>query len=344
MSRDELEKLAFAQGQPRYRGSQVYRGIYSRRQQDLSCLTDLSLSFRRFLDSNFQVSYPRVDAEFKSRDGSVRYLLGLEDGQKIEAVYMPEEERTTLCISSQVGCAVDCRFCFTALVGLKRNLTAGEIVGQVLGIATAQHIAPKSRLNVVFMGMGEPLLNLGQVMKAVKIMADTSGLGIALRRITISTSGIIPGIRELARQQVRPKLAISLNATTEEQRAALMPLNRKYPLKDLLAACRAYPVRPRERLTFEYVMLHGINDSRADAARVAELLHGIPARVNLIPYNGGEALPYRASPLARVLEFQQTLVERTVPAFIRISRGRDIMAACGQLSLVNPQIAQTPQI
>jgi len=204
MSRDELEKLAVAQGQPRYRGSQVYHGIYSRRQQDLSCLTDLGLSFRRFLASNFQVGYPRVDAEFKSRDGAVRYLLRLEDGQRVEAVYMPEEERTTLCISSQVGCAVDCRFCFTALVGLKRNLTAGEIVGQVLALATAQHIAPKSRLNIVFMGMGEPLLNLGQVMKAVNIMADTSGLGIALRRITVSTSCIIPGICALARPAVDP--------------------------------------------------------------------------------------------------------------------------------------------
>jgi 23S rRNA (adenine2503-C2)-methyltransferase len=343
MSRDELEKLAVARGQPRYRGLQVYSGIYSRRQQDLSGLTDLGLSFRRFLASNFQVGYPRVDAEFKSRDGAVRYLLGLEDGQRVEAVYMPEEDRTTLCISSQVGCAVDCRFCFTALVGLKRNLTAGEVVGQVLAIVTAQHIAPKSRLNVVFMGMGEPLLNLGQVTKAVNIMADTAGLGIALRRITVSTSGIIPAIYELARQQVRPKLAISLNASTEEQRTALMPLNRKYPLKDLLAACRAYPLRPRERLTFEYVMLDEINDSRADATRVAELLHGIPARVNLIPYNGGEALPYRASPLARVLEFQQALAERQVPAFIRISRGRDIMAACGQLSLANPQMTQTRQ-
>ena len=349
LSRDELEKLAVAQGQPRYRGSQVYRGIYARRQQDLTRLTDLDLAFRRLLSSNYHVGCPRVEAEFKSRDGAVRYLLELEDRQTVEAVYMPEEDRTTLCISSQVGCAVDCKFCFTALVGLKRNLTAGEIVGQVLAIATAQHIAPKSRLNVVFMGMGEPLLNLGPVMKAVNIMADSAGLGIALRRITISTSGIIPGIYELARQSIRPKLAISLNASTEEQRTALMPLNRKYPLKDLLGACRAYPLRPRERLTFEYVMLDGINDSRADAARVAELLRGIPARVNLIPYNGGEALPYRASPLTRVLEFQQVLSERNVRAFIRISRGRDIMAACGQLSLVtnlqtiNPQITQITQ-
>jgi 23S rRNA (adenine2503-C2)-methyltransferase len=341
MSREELEQLAVAQGQPRYRGSQLYRGIYSRQQQDVGRLTDLDLGFRRFLSANYQVGYPRFEAEFKSRDGAVRYLLELEDGQRVEAVYMPEEDRTTLCISSQVGCAIDCRFCFTALVGLKRNLTAGEIVGQVLAVATAQHIAPKCRLNIVFMGMGEPLLNLGPVLKAVSIMADTAGLGVALRRITISTSGIIPGIYAFAREPLRPRLAISLNASTEEQRTALMPLNRKYPLKDLLAACRAYPLRPRERLTFEYVMLDGINDSRADAARVADLLPGIPARVNLIPYNAGEALPYRASPLPRVLEFQEVLSERNVPAFIRISRGRDIMAACGQLSLVtNPQITQ----
>lgn len=344
MCREELEKLAVAQGQPRYRGSQLYRGIYSRREQDLDRLTDLGLGFRRFLSSNYQVRYPRVEAEFKSRDGAARYLLELEDHQRVEAVYMPEEDRTTVCISSQVGCAVDCRFCFTALVGLKRNLTAGEIVGQVLAIATAQSIAPRSRLNIVFMGMGEPLLNLGPVMKAVNLMADTAGLGIALRRITISTAGIVPQIYALGREPVRPKLAISLNASTEEERTALMPLNRKYPLKDLLAACRDYPLRPRERLTFEYVMLDGINDSRADAARVGDLLRGIPARVNLIPYNGGEALPYRASPLPRVLEFQTILSERNVPAFIRISRGRDIMAACGQLSLVrNPQITQISQ-
>lgn len=343
-SRNELEELAVGQGQPRYRGSQLYRGIYSRREQDLTRLSDLDLRFRRFLSSNYQVGYPRLQAEFKSRDGAVRYLLELEDHRMVEAVYMPEEDRATLCISSQVGCAVDCRFCFTALVGLIRNLTAGEIVGQVLAIVTAQRIAPKSRLNIVFMGMGEPLLNLHPVMKTVSIMADTAGLGIALRRITLSTSGIIPGIYALAHEPVRPKLAISLNASTEEQRTSLMPLNRKYPLKDLLAACRAYPLRPRERLTFEYVMLDGINDSTADAARVANLLHGIAARVNLIPYNGGEGLPYRASPLARVLEFQRILSGRSVPAFIRISRGRDIMAACGQLSLVtNPQIAQTPQ-
>ena len=335
LTRGELEQFAVSCGQPRFRGTQLYLGIYNRRERDFARLTDLGRGFREFLASSYSAAYPTVEREFVSRDGSVRYLLGLEDGSAIEAVYMPEENRATLCLSSQVGCAVDCRFCFTALGGVKRNLTAGEIVGQALAIADAQRIAPKPRLNVVFMGQGEPLLNLGPVMKAVNILADEAGCGVALRRITISTSGIVPRIYDLAREPVRPKLAVSLNASTDEQRTALMPINRKYPLGDLLGACRAYPLRPRERLTFEYVLLDGLNDSEADAARVAALLQGIPSRVNLIPYNPGEGLPYRPSPLARVLRFQQALKNRQVPAFIRISRGRDIMAACGQLSLAD---------
>lgn len=338
LAKDELEKVAVACGQPPYRGRQLYRGIYWRRERDLAALTDLGRNLRELLSSRYEVAYPPVRREFVSRDGSIRYLLGLDDGHTIEAVYMPTQAadaaRTTLCISSQVGCAVDCKFCFTGLLGVKRNLTAGEMVGQVLAIATAQGIPPSSRLNVVFMGMGEPLLNLGPVMKAVNILADREGLGIPWRRITVSTSGIIPRIHDVAREPVRPKLAVSLNASTEEQRTALMPINRKYPLKDLMDACRAYPLRRRERLTFEYVMIDGINDSTADAARVAKLLRDIPSRVNLIPYNPGEGLPYRSSPLTRVLEFQLVLAQQRIPTFIRISRGRDIMAACGQLSLV----------
>ncbi len=332
-SREELEELAVAAGQPLYRGRQLYRGIYARREFDFNTLTDLDKKFREFLSAHFRIAYPPLQEQFQSRDGSIRYLLKLPDPEKIEAVYMPEENRTTLCISSQVGCAVDCRFCFTGLLGVKRNLTAGEIIGQVLAIAKAERIPPRARLNVVFMGMGEPLLNLGQVMKAVKTLADPEGVGISLGRITISTAGIVPRIMDLAREPIRPKLAISLNASTDEQRTALMPINRKYPLSDLLRACRAYPLRPRERLTFEYVLLDGINDSDADAARVAHLLDGIRSKVNLIPYNSGPELPYRPSPLERVLAFQQVLVERGVPAFIRISRGQDVMAACGQLSL-----------
>lgn len=339
LSLEELENLVVACGQPRFRGSQLYRAIYFRRQENFVALSDLDKQFRSFLSEHHSILYPAVQQEFVSRDGSVRYLLRLEDGQSIEAVYMPDGDRATLCISSQVGCAVDCRFCFTGLLGVKRNLTAGEIVGQVLALARAQGLAvsagskPTLRLNVVFMGMGEPLLNLGPVMKAVAILADPAGLGIPLRRITLSTSGIAPRILDLGREPGRPRLAVSLNASTDEQRTALMPLNRKYPLKDLLNACRAYPLRPRERLTFEYVLLDGINDSDSDAVRVAELLGDIRAKINLIPYNPGPQLPFRPSPLERVLAFQQQLVERDVPAFIRISRGRDIMAACGQLSL-----------
>jgi 23S rRNA (adenine2503-C2)-methyltransferase len=349
MNLGELEHFALASGQPRFRGGQLYRALYLRRAADFAELTDLDKGFRAFLSAHHQIRYPEIEQEYVSRDGSVRYLLGLEDGQSVEAVYMPETGRATLCISSQVGCAVDCRFCFTGLLGAKRNLTAGEIVGQVLALGRAQgagagskrapapsNVGPRPappRLNVVFMGMGEPLLNLAAVLKAVKILADPAGVGIPLRRITVSTSGIVPRILDLAQEPERPKLAVSLNASTDEQRTALMPLNRKYPLADLLAACRAYPLRTRERLTFEYVLLDGINDADSDAARVAGLLRGLRAKVNLIPYNAGSELPFRPSPLERVLAFQQVLAERHVPAFIRISRGQDIMAACGQLSL-----------
>jgi 23S rRNA (adenine2503-C2)-methyltransferase len=337
MSREALEQLALGAGQARYRGQQLYKGIYHRREQVLENLTDLGRPFRAWLSARYRVAYPEIRRAFVSRDGAVRYLLGLEDGNAIEAVYMPEEDRTTLCLSSQVGCAAGCKLCFTALLGAKRNLTAGEMVGQVLALAKAQHIPRRARLNVVFMGMGEPLLNLAAVMRGVRILADPEGLGIPLRRIAISTAGIVPGIYALAREATRPKLAVSLNASTEEQRTALMPLNRKYPLRQLLQACRSYPLGPRERLTFEYVMLSGINDSDADARRVSELLRGIRSKVNLIPYNPGPELPYHASPPERVLEFQKVLAGRGVPVFIRISRGQDVRAACGQLSLAGDE-------
>ncbi len=332
-SRAELEQLAVEAGQPRFRGRQTFRGIYARRVRDLGALTDLDKKFRDYLLARYTVALPRSERQFTSRDGSARYLLGLEDGKTIEAVYMPIEDRVTFCISSQVGCAVDCRFCFTALLGVKRNLTAGEMVGQVMALSEAQHVERGAHVNVVFMGMGEPLLNYGPVMEAVRILADPDGLGITLRRITISTSGIVPRIRDLACEAVRPRLAVSLNASTDEQRSALVPINRKYPISELMRACREYPLRPRERLTFEYVLLDGVNDSDQDAQRVAELMQGVRAKINLIPYNSGPGLPFRAPPIERVLSFQQVLADRRVPAFIRISRGQDVMAACGQLSL-----------
>jgi len=334
-TREELEQLALECGQARFHGRQLYRAIYSRRLERFDDLTELNKSFRSRLSGAYRVAHPQVEREFVSRDGAVRYLLRLEDGKSIEAVYMPEEARTTLCVSSQVGCAVDCKFCFTALLGLIRNLTPGEIVGQVLAMVKAQRIPPRARLNVVFMGMGEPLLNLPAVMTAVGILADPNGMGLPVRRITISTAGVVPRIADLAQEPVRPKLAVSLNASTDTQRNALMPLNRKYPLRQLLAACRAYPLRPREHLTFEYVMLDGVNDSDADAGRVADLLRGLRSKVNLIPYNSGPELVYRPSPLKRVIAFQEVLMNRRIPAYIRISRGQDVRAACGQLSLAS---------
>jgi len=329
----ELEDLAVSHGQPRYRGRQLYHGIYARRVRDLAGFTDLSREFGAALSSRHQITYPEIAREFSSRDGAVRYLFRLDDGNSLETVYIPEADRATLCLSSQVGCALDCRFCFTALVGARRNLTAGEMVGQVLAVTAAQNLPRTGRLNLVFMGMGEPLLNLPQVLAAVKILADAKGVGVALRRITISTVGIIPRIQDLASEPIRPKLALSLNASGEEQRSALMPINRKYPLTELLRVCRAYPLRPWEHLTFEYVLLDGCNDSDADARRVASLLRGLRAKVNLIPYNSGPELPYRSPSLERVLAFQQILTDRRIPTFIRISRGQDIQAACGQLSL-----------
>jgi 23S rRNA (adenine2503-C2)-methyltransferase len=333
LDRQELERLVQSLGKAPYRGRQLYHALYCRRDREVSALTVLERNFREALAARFEISYPSVQGEFISKDDSARYLLCLQDNTSIETVFMPEEDRITLCLSSQAGCAVDCRFCFTALLGLQRNLSAGEILGQVLAVAKARAIPPGSRLNLVFMGMGEPLLNLAQVMKAVRILADPQGFGIPLRRITISTSGIVPRMDELAHDPRRPKLAVSLNASSEEQRSELMPINRKYPLREVLRACRDYPLRARELLTFEYVLLGGFNDTDADAMRVAELLRGMRAKVNLIPYNPGSELPYHPPPLERVLAFQQLLTEGRIPAYIRISRGQDIGAACGQLRL-----------
>ena len=332
---EELEKFVASYGQPKFRGRQLYHGIYARRARELGGLTDLAHEFRDTIAADHGIIYPRAERHFCSLDGSVRYLFRLHDGNMIETVYMPEEDRTTLCLSSQVGCAVDCKFCFTAQLGSKRNLTAGEIIGQVLAVTAGQNVDRGARLNLVFMGMGEPMLNLPQVLKAVAILADQKGVGVTLRRITVSTVGILPRIEEMAVAPMRPKLAISLNASNDEQRTAIMPINRKYPLADLMRVCRAYPLRSWEHLMFEYVLLEGCNDADDDARRVADLLQDMRAKINLIPYNSGPGLPFRAPPFERALAFQEILMDRKIPTFIRISRGQDISAACGQLSLAS---------
>src|SRR5207248_8456213 len=246
-----------------------------------------------------------------------------------------EGDRDTICISSQVGCPVDCKFCMTALLGLERSLTAGEIVGQVLLVVRENRLQQGSRLNIVMMGQGEPLLNLPNVVKATRILLDPEGFGLSPRRITISTAGIVPKIEELGREAVRPKLAISLSASTEEQRQELMPITRKYHLKDLMAVCKAYPLRPWEKLTFEYVLLKGVNDSDADARRVVRLLANLNAKVNLIALNPGPGIPFETPGPDRVAAFQE-IVRRGMPCFVRKPRGLDIYAACGQLKSIEP--------
>jgi 23S rRNA (adenine2503-C2)-methyltransferase len=333
-SKEELRALLESLGEPGYRGAQIYHALYAERRFDFGAMTNLPAALRERLSREAGIELPRVVRRHRSFDGTVRYVLALGDAAaaNIEAVFMPEENRQTICISTQAGCAVDCKFCLTATLGLTRNLTAGEIVGQVLVALADNHADLRPQTNVVLMGQGEPLLNYDSVMSALRILLDPEAVAISPRHAALSTSGIIPGIERLAQEKVRPNLAISLNASSNEQRDKIMPINRKYPLEKLLDACRKYPLRPREWLLFEYVLLNGFNDSPEDARRVAKLLANLRAKVNLIPWNPGE-LPFQRPDLARVEEFRRILVDKGVLAFVRDSRGQDVMAACGQLAL-----------
>jgi len=360
-SREELRTFCAALGEPAYRGGQIYHALYAERKFDVARMTNLPAALRERLSNEARITLPEVKQRFASADGSVRYLFalastdgkqsefnteGADDAERkekkrpnrpasVEAVFMPSEGRQTICISTQAGCAVDCHFCLTAQLGLIRNLTAGEILAQALLPLEERKEQRAPQTNVVLMGQGEPLLNFEPVMAAVRIMLDGQGMGISPKHVTLSTSGIVPGIERLAQEKVRPKLAISLNASNDEQRDALMPINKKYPLAVLMDACKKYPLRPWEHLTLEYVMLGGVNDSAEDARRVVKLLAPMKSvKVNLIPWNPGE-LPYQESSPERIEEFRRILVDRGVPAFVRYSRGRDVMAACGQLALLD---------
>jgi 23S rRNA (adenine2503-C2)-methyltransferase len=313
--------------QPGFRARQIYDAVYRRKISDLSYVSNIPKALR----GDLELGLPEVERRYESVDGTRRYLLRLTDGKTVETVWMPEGERSTICISSQVGCPVNCGFCLTALLGLERNLTAGEIVGQVLRVATDNRLeANADRVNIVMMGQGEPLLNLPNVLKATRLMTDPAGMAISPRRITLSTSGIIPKIVEMSQAEVRPKLAISLNASTEEQRRELMPITRKYHLKDLIEACTKYPLRPWEKLTFEYVLLKAVNDTDADARRVVKLLANLNAKVNLIALNPGPGIPFETPDSSRVAAFQE-IIKRSMPCFVRKPRGLDVFAACGQL-------------
>ncbi len=322
---------ALGPGQPEFRAKQVYHALYREKVSDLAQISTLPAPLRVDLAAGHTVGLPALARRYESADGTKRYLLELEDRRTVEAVLMPEENRDTICISTQVGCPVDCKFCMTALMGLERNLTAGEIVGQVLFVARDNGLLKEpARLNIVMMGMGEPLLNLPNVIKATRLLTDVEGVALSPRRITLSTSGIIPKIEELGQEPVRPKLAISLNASTEEQRRDLMPITKKYHLTDLLDACHRYPLRNWEKLTFEYALLRGVNDSDADARRVVRLLDKLNCKVNLIALNPGPGIPFETPDPAQVASFQ-SIIRRSIPCFVRKPRGRDIFAACGQL-------------
>jgi 23S rRNA (adenine2503-C2)-methyltransferase len=343
-SREELRRLSVDLGEPAYRGDQIYRALYAERNFELAAISSLPAAFRQRLAQQATITLPQVKQRYLSLDGSVRYLFGLGSGvdemgnarkaASVEAVFMPSENRQTICISTQAGCAVDCQFCMTAQLGLIRNLTPGEILAQVLLPLTEHGPRLTPQTNVVLMGQGEPLLNYDHVMSAMRILLDQAGVGLAPKHVTLSTSGIVPGIEKLAKEPRRPKLAISLNASTDAQRDVLMPINKKYPLGKLLAACRNFPRGSREYITFEYVLLGGVNDTQEDARRVARLLADLGrVKVNLIPWNPG-SLPYREPAEQSIETFHKVLLEKGVPAFTRYSRGRDVMAACGQLSLV----------
>ena len=348
-SGEELREFAVSLGEKPFRGAQLYHALYSERRFEFTRMTNMPAALRERLAQDACITPPRIARRFLSVDGSIRYLFSIGspagDGARkpaeIEAVFMPRDGRQTICISTQAGCAVDCHFCLTAQLGLIRNLSPGEIVGEVLVALeeNREHLEPQT--NVVLMGQGEPLLNYDATLAAVRILLDPKGVALAPRHVTLSTSGIVPGIERLGQEKIRPSLAISLNASSNEQRDALMPINRKYPLSVLLDACERYPLRPREYFTFEYVLLGGVNDTLEDARRVVRLIARTRAKVNLIPWNPGN-LPYRAPTAESIEEFQRILVDRGVPTFVRYSRGQDVFAACGQLALMespNPLVA-----
>jgi len=329
-TREEVEDLAVGLGQPRYRGRQLFRWVQARRVRDLGVMTDLSQAFRTVLGDHVVISRPEVTQAQRAGDGTRKFLLQLADGEEIESVLIPDDGRLTACISTQVGCPLACRFCLTGLMGMRRNLAAGEIVGQVLALQDALELGERIS-NVVFMGMGEPLLNFPQVERALRILCDEQGANFSPRRVTVSTAGHVPGIQKLAASDLSVNLAVSLSATTNGVRDMIMPINSRWPIATLLEACRAYPLPRRRRLTFEYVMLDGVNDSLEDAKRLVVLLRGIRCKVNLIPLNASPDLPDRPPPRDRVEAFQVILHEAGLTATIRESRGWDISAACGML-------------
>ena len=336
LRRDEVDALVARLGEKPYRARQIFRWLHQKGAASLDEMTDLPAALRARLGAESRLEALSRAEERRSTDGTIKWTWRTADGKLVESVYMPEPGRKTLCLSTQAGCAVGCTFCMTGTMGLSRNLTSGEILDQVASanrrlLELGEGSGPRPLTNLVFMGMGEPLHNYDNVKAAIDVLLSEDGPNFSNRHVTVSTAGVVPQMRRFG-EETDVKLAVSLNATTDEVRSAIMPLNRRWPIADLLAACRDFPMKKGRRITFEYVLLGGVNDSDEDATRLSRLVKGIPAKVNLIPYNENPGLGFRAPEPERVESFRDRLVGANVTAVIRRNRGRDIAAACGQLA------------
>lgn len=327
-SSPELEAFLISLGMKRYRANQVYQWLYQKGAASFDEMTNLSKEERTALNEKVYISSLILIKKQTASDGTEKYLFELEDGNRIESVLIPDEKRLTLCISTQVGCSMGCRFCLTGKGGLKRNLEAHEIVDQVLAV---KGLLNKRITNIVLMGMGEPLANYDNTIAALKILLDEKALNFSSRKITLSTAGLIPQIDKLGKEGVKVNLAISLNAATDDVRNKIMPINKKYPIKELIACCKRFPLPKRRRITFEYVMLKDINDTKEDAERLCKLLKGVPCKVNLIPFNEYEGCEFKKPDEKSVERFRGILIEHHIMSITRKSKGAEISAACGQL-------------
>jgi 23S rRNA (adenine2503-C2)-methyltransferase len=343
LERPALEAALDARGHQPFHARQVFRWLYRRGVTDVEAMTDLSRELRAALARDFTLSTPVLAQRETSSDGTEKFLLRLADGRHIESVFIPDTPAMTFCISTQVGCAMACAFCLTGKMGLARNLTAAEIVGQVRVLAGALGMR-ELPFNIVLMGMGEPLHNYDETMKALRILADEHGFDMPARRITLSTVGLLPALERLASEPVMPNLAISLHAPTDFQRGELVPINRKYGVADIIEACKRFPLKKRSRITFEYVLLAGVNDSPQDARRLARLVAGVKSKVNLIPLNAAAGIPFERPSDEAIDRFARIVSEHGVDVSVRKSRGRDIRAACGQLIVEGPKRSAAQQL
>jgi 23S rRNA (adenine2503-C2)-methyltransferase len=336
LERAALESALDERGHKRFHARQIFSWLYKRGVTDISAMTDLSRELRAAVAREFTLTTPEIVTRERSIDGTEKFLLRLADGRQLESVFIPDTPSMTFCISTQVGCAMACAFCLTGKMGLVRNLTAGEIAGQVRVLAGALDMHDK-KFNIVLMGMGEPLHNYDETMRALRILHDEHGFNMSPRRVTLSTVGLLPALEKLAHEPLMPNLAISLHAPTDQVRGELVPLNRKYGVADIIAACKRFPMTKRSRITFEYVLLAGVNDSPDDARKLARLLSGVKSKVNVIPLNAAPGIPFERPSDHAIDQFAQIVAERGLIVSVRKSRGRDIRAACGQLIVDGPR-------